>query len=206
MSSTWRRWKPFGPWRPRAECERAVKTGATILIYGLAGAALVFSVAGAEPVGQPDKRIVPGSRQWQLLLKQRLDDELPGTLVAELNRNKKQWRAMSPEELRDLRKRYFAYLALDQKTQAALLKVMPEFEKLSAEQKQLYRRRAAWLKKVVASLSRAEREELKKLTPTERAARLLKLKALLPTSGPTSRPSTATAKPPAHGARDDPIR
>ena len=164
----------------------------SILAAFLIGAALLPAVAGAQPARRVDPRLIPGSRVRQLLLKQALDKHLSGTLVAELNHNRKLWASMSPEQRRKLREIYVGFLRLEQEKQVKLLEVMPEFEKLSDRQRKLYRQRAAWLTKVVASLTPAQREQLRLMTPAERAGRLLELKKALPASISATRPGTGS--------------
>ncbi len=134
------------------------------------------TVALAAPA---KKKLAPGSRARQVLLKQALEKKLAGTLVAELNRNKRVWGKMTPEQLRSLRNRYYAYLKQDDAKRARLLEAAAELDHLTDEQRKAYLERAAWLAKVVAKLTPAEREKLKKLSPKQRAKRLLELKAKL---------------------------
>ena len=159
------------------------------LRYILAGAVVVAALA-ATALG---KRPAPISRDRQVLLKQAIEKYLDGTLVAELNRNKKVWASKTPEELRKLRNRGLAYLKESDEMRAKLLEAGEELDRLTDEQRKAYLQRAQWLSKVVARLSPAQREALKKLTPQERARRLLELKAKLPEPGPTTRP--AASKP-----------
>ncbi len=172
-----------------------------IIVVALA-MALSASIARADrddPQRDPSK--VPGSTDRQLMLKQALDKEGKETLVAELNQNKKIWRSMKPEELRSLRERYYAFLKQDGKKQIELLKAAEKFHRLTDEQRRAYLKRASWLKKVVSRLTPEQRQALRKLTPAERAKRLLELKAKLsdppptsqPVSQPTSQPASKTA-------------
>ncbi len=156
-----------------------------ILIAMLAMAALTVG-AQAGP-----KLPAPGTRARQVLLKQALDKELAGTLVSDLNSNRKEWESKKPEQLRQLRNRYYAYLRLSDARQAKLLEVAAELDRLSDEQRKAFLERARWLAKVVAGLTPAQRAQLKKLPPAERAKRLLELKAKLPESQPTTRPATS---------------
>ena len=150
----------------------------------------VAVLAAGVAVGASRQPPRPGSRARQLLLKQALEKRLSGTLVAELSHNKKVWGAMTPEQLRQLRERYYAFLRLDQDKQAELLRAMPEFERLTGAQREAYQQRAAWLKKVVGSLTPDQREELKAMTPSERAKRLLELKGRLVSSRPSTQPAS----------------
>ena len=162
---------------------------AHILIVSWAIAALLPAASGVLAAGPRDPRPPLGSRSQQLALKQALEKHLSGTLVAELNYNKEAWGQMTPEQLRDLRERYYAFLRLDEDKKAELIRAMPEFDRLTEDQKRAYHERAAWLKKVVKSLTPAQREVLRKMTPAERAKRLLELKRKLAAAQPTSRPA-----------------
>jgi hypothetical protein len=152
------------------------------------GGVLVVAALAATAWGQ---RAAPISKARQVLLKQAIDKFTHGTLVADLNRNKKVWASKTPEELRTLRNRRLAYLKESDEMRAKLLAAGEELDRLTDAQREAYLARAQWLSKVVARLSPAQREALKKLTPQERARRLLEPK--LSESGPTTRP--AASKP-----------
>ncbi len=154
------------------------------------GGVLVVAALAATAWGQ---RAAPISKARQVLLKQAIDKFMDGTLVADLNRNKKVWASKTPEELRTLRNRRLAYLKESDEMRAKLLAAGEELDRLTDEQREAYLARAQWLSKVVARLSPAQREALKKLTPQERARRLLELKAKLSEPDPTTRP--AASKP-----------
>jgi len=154
-----------------------------ILIAVLAAGALL---ATSAPAKDPEM----GSRTRQLLLKKALGS---GSLADELSRNRRRWEAMTPEQRRALRDRFLAFVGKDPARQADLIRAFEAFQKLTPQQQEQYRRRAVWLKKVVASLTPEQREALKKLTPDERARKLLELKAALSRPGPTTRPTTTSA-------------
>lgn len=156
----------------------------------ISGGVLVVAALAATAWGQ---RAAPISKARQVLLDQAIDKFMDGTLVADLNRNKKVWASKTPEELRTLRNRRLAYLKESDEMRAKLLSAGEELDRLTDEQRKAYLARAQWLSKVVARLSPAQREALKKLTPQERARRLLELKAKLSEPGPTTRP--AASKP-----------
>lgn len=156
----------------------------------LAGVVAVGLVAGLAAAKDPKVDPAQVRAAQQLALKQALDKLVPaGTLVAELNHNKQVWNNLPPEKLRQLRDRYYAFLKQAPGRQADLLEAAFQFEKLSDDQKRIYLERAEWLNKVVAGLSPAQREELQKMSPDERARKLYELKAKLPASGPTTLPS-----------------
>ncbi len=157
---------------------------------------LVAALLAAVPVvawGQAKGKSQFGSQAQQLLLSQALDKVQAGTLVAELNKNKQAWGTMPPEQLRELRNRYYAFLKQDPAKQAELIESSEAFHKLSKEQQDAFRQTAAWLKKVVDSLSAEQRQQLMEMTPEERAKRLLELKAKLVDAQPVTRPATQPA-------------
>jgi Spy/CpxP family protein refolding chaperone len=159
----------------------------------------VLAITSSAPAGKNDSSRdpsrIPGSKVRQLMLKRSLE-KFSETLVAELNQNKELWQTMTPEKLRSLRERYYAFLKQDGGEQIALIEAAEKFGKLTDEQRQAYLKRAEWLEKVISSLTPQQREELRNLTPKERAKKLLELKAKLPGSQPTSQPvSESTTQP-----------
>ncbi len=155
----------------------------------IAALAAVILPAGAGAAKDP-----AASRARQLLLKQALDKHTPESLAATLSRNRKTLGELTPEQLRELRRRYYAFLKQDPARQVELIKAAEEFLKLSDRQKEEYRRRQEWLRKVVSSLTPKQRDQLKKLTPGERAQRLLELKAKLVGTQPAEKPATKPAR------------
>ena len=164
-----------------------------MLVPALLAGMLVAGGAAAKEPRRADPAKILGSKARQLLLKQALEKHLSGTLVAELNRNKRDYRALSPEQRRALRQRVYAILKMDPQRQAKIIDAGREFLNLSDQQKKEYQQRLVWLKKVVASLSPEQREALKRMTPAERAKRLLELKVKLVDTQPTSRQGATTA-------------
>jgi len=164
-----------------------------ILVICLAAAGA--GIAAAKNPPKPDPSQVPGSMARQALLKGALDKHLSGTLVAELNQNKKIWNSLPPEELRQLRQRYYAFLKQDPSRQADLVQAAIQFEKLTEEQKRIYQERAEWLNRVVASLTPQQREELQRMNPQERAQRLYELRSALPSTQPAAEPATQPDSP-----------
>jgi len=164
-----------------------------LVILALLGVTLTGSGAAAKEPKRLDPAKVLGSKARQLLLKQALEKHLSGTLLAELNRNKRDYRALTPEQRRALRQRVYAILKMDPERQAKIIEAGREFLNLSPEQKKKYQQRLVWLEKVVAKLTPQQREALKRMTPAERAKRLLELKAKLLGTHPTSRPAATTA-------------
>jgi len=165
-----------------------------LVILALLGGTLTGSRAAAkEPKRVVDPTKILGSKARQLLLKQALEKHLSGTLLAELNRNKRDYRALTPEQRRALRQRVYAIFKMDPERQAKIIEAGREFLNLPPEQKKKYQQRLVWLEKVVAKLTPQQREALKRMTPAERAKRLLELKAKLLGAHPTSGPAATTA-------------
>ncbi len=162
---------------------------AHIIVVALAMLSIPANAQAGKDGPTRDPSQVPGSKVRQLMLKQALDKQLSGTLVAELNQNKELWHSMPPEKLRGLRERYYAFLRQDGREQLELMEAAEKFHRLTEQQRQAYLERASWLKKVVANLTPEQRQALQKLTPAERAKRLLELKAKLSDSQPASQPA-----------------
>ncbi len=173
-------------------CNANMSRSSYIIVAAVATLSLLSNARADRGGPQRDPKKVPGSKVRQLMLKQALDKHVTGTLVAELNQNKKIWRSMAPEELRSLRERYYAFLKQDGKKQIELMEAAEKFHRLTAQQRRAYLKRASWLKKVVARLTPAERRALRKLTPAKRAKRLMELKAKLADSQPVSTQPAST--------------
>lgn len=162
-----------------------------IVIVSLAGVVLAGVAAAKDPARAPD------SKAYQLRLKLALQKQMKGTLTAEMNRNKQVYASLNPQQLSDLRERVYMFKQLDPDRQVDILDTAREFLNLSPAQRKIYRDREAWLQRVVASLTPAEREAMKRMTPRQRSKRLLELRDKLlaprPTSQPTTRPAAAAA-------------
>jgi hypothetical protein len=161
----------------------------------------VFAIAAGDPASEP-----PGSAARQLLLKYRLQRIAGTSLAAQLNHNRKEWESLSPDLREKYRKDALAFLQKSPQEQEQLLKFYENLVKLSAGKQDEYRRRADWLKVVVASYTPAERTALAGMGPQERAAKLLERKKELmaegklpaeskPSSMPSSQSKPSTAAP-----------
>lgn len=167
-----------------------MRTGRFILACVLCGA-LLLTLGRAPVASAAEPTPAVGSKQWQLRLKQALESKGTSGLLAELNHNKQVWGSLSPEELRELRNRYYAFLKEDPDRQINLLEAAEAFQELPERHKALFNERAVWLSKVVASLTPEEKKELKAMSPADRAKRLLELKAKLSISQPASAPAAS---------------
>lgn len=140
-----------------------------------------------------DPAQVPGSKVRQFMLKQALEKQLTGSLTEELAQNAMVWKGLAPEQVRQLREKYLAFLKNSPDEQAALLEASQEFSRLSSQRRSAYQERQEWLDQVINRLSPRQRGELLAMQPQDRAKRLLELKANLatqPSSSPASQPAT----------------
>ena len=159
-----------------------------IAIVALACVTLVGVAAAKDP---------PGSKAYQLRLKLALQKQMKGTLAAEVNRNKQVYASLNGQQLRDLRERVYMFKQLNPDRQVDILDTAQEFLNLTSAQRKTYREREAWLRKGVASLTPAEREALKRMTPRQRSKRLLELRDKLLAPAPTTQPATTPKDRPA---------
>ncbi|HET6427100.1 MAG TPA: hypothetical protein VFJ30_01730 [Phycisphaerae bacterium] len=159
-------------------------------ILGCVVLAVVLPLAGVRADDDPAKAAKskgPGSMAAQLLLKERLDKLAKGTLVAQLDRNRAVYVAMTPQQRRDLREKVYSFLKENPDRQVKILQAAGELLNQTDAEKV----RTAWLTKVVASLSEQEKARLREMSPDERAKRLLELKAELdPEPATTTQPAT----------------
>ncbi len=154
--------------------------------------ALVLSAtaATAAPKSASAKGKGPGSKARQLLLIQRLEKVTKGTLATELNRNRDVYGAMTPQQRRDLREKVYSFLRQNPDRQVRILQAARDLLAQTPDQKA----RSAWLARVVASLSAEEKDRLRRMSPAQRANRLLELKAkLVDKPTPTTQPAPTAA-------------
>jgi len=172
-------------------------TSRITMLTALLAVALPPAAASAQEVPRRDPARIPGSRVRQLLLKQALEKEADGTLVATLTQYKRIYKALDAEQLSELRKKAYMIRRLPPAEQADLFRSAHKLLHLSPEHRQAYRQRAEWLEKVVKSLTREQIEELKAMTPEQRGRRLLELKAKILATQPATQPASAPATRPA---------
>ena len=182
---TRRPFRPWMSWKARGVCDAMARLTRILMLV-----AVVLAAAWSPAYPKDGKG--PGSKARQLLLKQALDKQISGTLVAELNRNKQVYDRLNPQQLRDLRAKVYMFKKEDPDRQVRIIEAGMEFLGLSPKHQDMYRRQAAWLKKVNASLTPQQRERLKRMTPRDRAKRMLELKAKLV---PPPAPATNTTTP-----------
>jgi len=183
---------------------RLLKTALTVLVLA--------ALSGAALADGPDatRRSPRGSIARQLLLKYRLDRIAEGTLVSSLNHNRREWKLLSPDQREQYRNEARAFLAKSPQEQKRLVKHFEKVVKLSAEKRIAYRRRAKWLKVVVASFTPQQRRKLGTLSPQERARRILARRDELVREGklsfgdPKARPAIAPTTRPAPKAVEAP--
>lgn len=165
-----------------------------LLTAALGVAALAVEQAGTVSV------------ERQLLLHRKLvlgmDNE---SLLATMRRNVELWERATPEQQAYLRRQALAFRDLDPQQQREILQNFQEFLRLSNDERAEHRRRAVWLQQVMQNISPEKREALLQMSPTDRAAELLRLRAKLDADGkidpddtanlPSGVPTTASMRP-----------
>ncbi len=179
------------------------------IIYIMVAAMAFISSAPADDAGPTDgalaakndktaskKTAYRGSVARQLMLKRRLDRIAEGRLALALNHNRSQWQSLTPDERQEYRRAVLAYQHQDPEKQRQLLEHYEKLIKMSAQRRKAYRQRAKWLEVVVNSLSDRQREDLKHMSPRDRAKFLLQRKkeliekGELKPDGPATKPAT----------------
>jgi len=122
---------------------------------------------------EPSRDAPLGSIARQLDLKFRMMRKAGGTLTAALRHNRKEWESLTPDQREHYRRMALAFLKTNPDEQEKMLKRYEKLIKLSARKRDAYRRRAQWLKVVVASFTPEQRKWLKSLSPRQRARRLI---------------------------------
>jgi len=133
--------------------------------------------AGADPADDGGASVLTrpprGSLADQLRLK--LSLRLAGgvSLAASLDHNRQEWRMLSPDQRDEFRRGVLAFLQRDPEDQDKLLKSYNAFLSLDETKREAYRRRAQWVRAVVATFTPAEREELRRMSSMDRARMLV---------------------------------
>ncbi len=140
---------------------------------------------------QPAPRSASVSAERQLLLKRKL---MAGeqTLLATLRQNIDRWDNITAEQREMLRERAYAFRDAPPAQQQAILDAWDKFRQLHPDRQDAYRQRAVWLRAVLENVTPDKRAQLLGMTPAERAAELLRLKAELQAQGvlPPDEPAT----------------
>ena len=165
-----------------------------ILILVAAGTLL----AGGRAAAQGDSGLTKppvGSVSRQLRLQTKLRAAAEGVSLADaLRHNREQWDGTPPEQRDQIRSAVWAFRNADPKLQNVLIKRFEAFIEKSHEERERWRSRARWLKKVVSTFTADEREALKKMSPDGRARKILArrdemvAKGTLVLDAPTTRP------------------
>lgn len=177
-------------------------TTKTILPLMLTGCLIATAWAGAKQVAS---KPAPGSIASQLKLRFNLmrsaDCDPYSNLSSALRNNLKGWQNLSPDQREKFRLDAYAFMQRNPREQEKLIQQYEKFISMSPDKQETYRRRADWLKVVVASYSVKERKDLEQMSPTDRAARLIqrrnelvkqgKLSLVEPATKPTSQPAEA---------------
>jgi hypothetical protein len=132
----------------------------------------------------------------QLRIKRQLRAASQGSSLAEMvDHNRKSWEKLTPDQKSQFRQYAKAFLEKSPKEQARLLKHYEKLIKMTAEKRAAYRRRAVWLKKVVATLNDQQKQQLQQMTPQQRAAELIRLRDQLVEEGRIKLPEAKADKP-----------
>jgi hypothetical protein len=171
--------------------------------------AVSLLAAFAAPLGAQEKandetsglhRPPAGSIAAQLRLRFRLLRQSSGTLTAALDHNLEAWRALSPDQRENFRRKTLAYLEKNPEDRRKIEEIYRNYlSEMSPKRREAFVRRAKWLDVVIKSFSAAERKELLKLSPTERARRLHDRKREMIKSGELR----IETPEPARGEQDD---
>ena len=155
---------------------------------------LTAAATSADDQTAVTRRPPKGSLARQQLLKTRLARIMPTGLSSALSHNRREWDALTPDQRRQYRRSFLAFLRKSPEERTRLLSHYEKLFKMSAERRDAYRQRTEWLKVVVASFTPAERKALSAMSPTDRARKLLARKAELIRQGKiTADPPTAAA-------------
>ena len=159
---------------------------------------LAASAAQAGDETAVTRRPPKGSLARQQLLKTRLARIMPTPLSSALSHNRREWDALTPDQRGQYRRSFLAFLHKSPEERTRLLSHYEKLFKMSADRRDAFRRRAKWLKVVVASFTPAERKAMSAMSPTDRARKLLARKAELIHQGKIKPAATAapTSKPP----------
>jgi phenylpropionate dioxygenase-like ring-hydroxylating dioxygenase large terminal subunit len=174
---------------------------ATAQLASLGPAADAQETGGSREV--LERKPPQGSIARQLLVKFKLkaaEDNV--SLSAALDRNRQQWSLLTPEQRDAYRKQVRAFLQKSPDEQRKILRHYEALLLMTPERREAYRRRARWLKAVVSRLSDEQREQLQRMLPRERAAKLIALRDEMVRKGelkleePTTRPAAASPAAP----------
>lgn len=161
--------------------------------------ALLTVAALSSPVlaDEPSRKPANVTKARQMMLKHRLQTITGGSLTAILYHNRREWESLPANERDRYRRDALAFLEKAPQDQEKLLKHYEKLIKLSAEKREEYRQRAQWLKPVVQSFTPDERAALQKLSPEDRARRLLQRRNELIREGKLKDDSASPASAPA---------
>ena len=149
---------------------------AAILVL-LPASAMLTAPAWADPADDGGASVLTrpprGSLAAQLRLKLSLQMAGGTSLAASLDHNRQEWKTLSPDQREEFRREVLAFLKRNPKDQDKLLKSYNTFLELDETKRGAYRRRAQWVKAVVATFTPAERDGLRKMSSIDRARLLI---------------------------------
>ena len=151
------------------------------LLIGMSAVAGLWSVsAGADDQGASLRQPPLGSVARQLRLKQKLLLAAAGVPLSEaLKHNRQEWESLTPNQRGQFRRNVYAFRNKSPQEQTRLLEHYEKLFTMTAKRREAYRRRARWLRVVVEDFTPQQREQLKAMSPDERARKLLARKAEL---------------------------
>jgi hypothetical protein len=169
-----------------------VQTALRTIGFVVLAAAIVVVWQGPEPARAKDSRTISIAQQLRLQRKLLGDAE---SFVAVLRANRAQWDRYGPEQQNIMRQRAYAFRDnTPPQQQQAILDAWKTFHRLDGAGKQRRREQAARVKRVLDALPEEQRDQLRKLSPAERAREILRLERQMPgTVKPTPAPSPEEA-------------
>ena len=181
----------------------SIHRSVVLAVWVVSAVLLACSAAQADEDAAALRRPPMGSLARQRLLMMRLQQITTDSLAETLKHNRQDWEQLTADERKSYRQSFLAFLQKTPKQQDQLLKRYEKLFKMTAQRRADYRRRAKWLRVVVDSFSAEQRQELREMSPDDRAKELLARKARLIRDGkleaePTSsQPASSAASQPA---------
>jgi hypothetical protein len=172
------------------------KAAAVILVAVLAAAWPAAAQTGAVDATVLT-RAPKGTMAAQLRLRLRLEMAGGASLAASLDHNRQEWKMLSPDQRERFRQYVVAFHNEELPEQDKLLKSYSAYLLLTKQKREAYRRRAQWVKAVVATFTPQQREQLRKMPSMQRAKTLIRRRDELVGEGKLilDLPTTAPARP-----------
>ncbi len=162
-------------------------------ITGLLAVLILLGSPGVVRADGPEDQADPtpaapkppkGSVARQLLLRYKLQAMQEGqSLAAAIDHSRQAWESLQPDQRDRFRQVARAILEQSPEDQQKLLDHYEKLIRMSHARRQAYRRRAEWLKAVMSHLTDQQKQELLRMTPTDRAKRLMEYRQELEQTG-----------------------